>query len=396
VNAQYKPDRVVFQSQVRPYLDAGLVLVPLRKWDAPDGRGKTPRDDNWTKIQYDGAEVLADALKRGTNVGVRPGSRFVIVDVDPRNGGDKSFRTFCKAHDLDPLTLPLVNTGGGGFHFFARLPKGSPKLRKKLKDFPGIEFLSGNGVQAVCAGSRHPSGNHYEWDWLDERPALKAAPVLAANIVDALAKPSVEDMESDAPDVETVAPEVIVKVLSHMNVADFRDQEEWQNLMFATVAASSGDAMDEFISWSTSDPLYADHAERIATRWQSVAAERPGGITGRTFYWIARKHGVPAGVLAKLMPRTTAAEDFGDDADFLAGDDEAVQDDDNEFEADSTGTAAAVTGIRVNNNSVAYESFDNAMAAVLECGFVPQFNELSHKVEFREGRNRRASRGVVS
>ena len=75
MNAYSSPDSLRLQSQVGPYIDAGLVLVPLHKWDAPDGKGKAPRDAKWTRTAYDSRAVLADALKRGINVGVRPGSR---------------------------------------------------------------------------------------------------------------------------------------------------------------------------------------------------------------------------------------------------------------------------------------------------------------------------------
>jgi predicted P-loop ATPase len=91
---------------------------------------------------------------------------------------------------------------------------------------------------------------------------------------------------------------------------------------------------------------------------------------------MAREHGAPASVLAKLMPRASAAEDFAGDDDFTDGED-----------VESVDTAApTVAGIRVNRNAVATDSFDNAMAAVLECGFKPQFNLLSQKVEFHEGK----------
>jgi predicted P-loop ATPase len=387
MNAHSNPDRLRLQSGAKPYIDAALTLLPLHKWDAPDGKGKAPRDSKWTRTAYDSKAVLAEAVRTGINVGVRPGSRFLIIDCDPRNGGHKSFAAFCKAHGLIPETLPLVLTGGGGFHYFVRLPKDAPKLRKKLREYPGIEFLSGDGAQAVCAGSRHPSGKFYEWaEDFEDRPALKDAPILAANIVDALARPSVEDMESDAPDLEAASPEVVAEVLDTLDVTAFRDQQDWQDFMMATVAVSDGEAVEEFIAWSITDPLYADDAERIRDRWKSTAAKKPGGITGKSFYWIAREHGAPQSVLSKLLPERPAAsarEAFGDDSEDFVDDTPA---DDDEFESDGGGTAAAVVGVRVNRNSVAADSFDNAMAAVMECGFLPKFNELTLKVEFREGR----------
>jgi P4 family phage/plasmid primase-like protien len=337
MNVHINPEKARLQSGVEPYILAGLVPVPLHKWDAPDGKGKAPRDSKWTTTAYDSTAVLAEAIKRGINVGVRPGLRFLIIDVDVRNGGHESFVAFCKAHGLIADKLPMVLTGGGGFHYFVRLPKGAPKLRKKLREFPGIDFLSGDGVQAVCAGSRHPSGNFYEWDWMDEgRPALKDAPILADDIVAVLARPTVEDMESDAPEVEAVSPEVVAEVLDHVDVLDFHKQEqEWRDFMMATVAVSDGEAVDEWVAWSTGDPEYADDGDKIRERWKSIAANKPGGITAKSFYWIAREHGAPQSVLAKLLPQRPAAsahEAFGDDGEDFKDEDEAPADDPNEFE----------------------------------------------------------------
>jgi hypothetical protein len=378
MNAHSNPDRLRLQSAVKPYIDAALTLVPLHRWNAPDGKGKAPRDSKWTRTAYDSKAVLADALKRGINVGVRPGSRFLIIDVDVRHGGHKSFVAFCRAHGLIPETLPLVLTGGGGQHFFVRLPKDCPKLRKKLRDYPGIDFLSGDGVQAVCAGSRHPSGKFYEWaEDFEDRPALKDAPILAANIVDALARPSVDDMEFESPDVDAASPEVVAEVLGTLDVTDFRDQQDWQDFMMATAMVSGGEAVEEFITWSTSDPLYAGDDEKIRTRWDSVDTSRTDGITGKSFYWIAREHGAPQSVLSKLLPErpaTSAHKAFGDGEDFVAADEFESADepeDEDEFED---------VFILDGNDKIKATSQHNVRLALDMLGASVSYNQFSDRI----------------
>jgi hypothetical protein len=51
--------------------------------------------------------------------------------------------------------------------------------------------------------------------------------------------------------------------------------------MMAAHAAGLG--ADDFIKWSTSDPKYADHAEIISRRWESLAVE--GNANGRVTAW---------------------------------------------------------------------------------------------------------------
>jgi len=312
----YRPDRLAFQAGVRPYIKAGMTLVPLRRWNAADGKGKTPRDTGWTETDYDNEAVLAECLELGVNVGARPGPLFLVIDVDPRNQGDLSFAQFCVDTRLEPDALPMVETGGGGQHYFARLPANAPKLGKKLQQYPGIEFLSGDSVQVVCAGSKHPSGHLYQWDDFNGRPMLKDAPILSAEIIGMLAKPTAELTESDASDIEPVAPEIVADVLNQMDVTQFRDHDDWLTLMFATHAISNGEALAEFIAWSTADPIYVDHDEIITTRWNSLETNKEGGISGGTFYHIAKEHGVKQETLSQLMkdrPRCSAKQDFDDD-----------------------------------------------------------------------------------
>src|SRR5262249_12282167 len=60
--------------------------------------------------------------------------------------------------------------------------------------------------------------------------------------------------------------------ISGLKPEDYREHDDWFDLMKDCKAADVD--REEFIEWSTSDPLYADHAERIGRRWDSL------GITG--------------------------------------------------------------------------------------------------------------------
>ena len=68
---------------------AGLTLIPLHHRNAVDSkgrdRGKSPIDPAWQSRDYDSREVLAQAERRGLNVGVRLPPTWMVLDVDPRN-----------------------------------------------------------------------------------------------------------------------------------------------------------------------------------------------------------------------------------------------------------------------------------------------------------------------
>src|SRR5262249_25320402 len=58
-----------------------------------------------------------------SNVGIRTGqeSRLVVLDVDPRHGGDESLRQLEEQYGPLPET-PTVLSGGGGRHLYFRHP----------------------------------------------------------------------------------------------------------------------------------------------------------------------------------------------------------------------------------------------------------------------------------
>jgi hypothetical protein len=102
------------------------------------------------------------------NIGVScAASGLAVVDIDPRNGGDKTIDALEAQHG--PLASPLVSrTGGGGSHRLFRTPA-DVILPGKLGD--GIE-LKHNGY-ILAPPSNHKSGSLYAWE--QETPQLDAA-----------------------------------------------------------------------------------------------------------------------------------------------------------------------------------------------------------------------------
>jgi len=97
----------------------------------------------------------------GANVAVFPGrSDLVVLDVDPRNGGDDSLDEL-RREDIFPDT-PMVHTGGGGWHYYFKRPPGVLELRSGVL-LPGLEVKADKGY-VVAPPSMHYSGVPYDWD----------------------------------------------------------------------------------------------------------------------------------------------------------------------------------------------------------------------------------------
>jgi hypothetical protein len=96
------------------------------------------------------------------NLGIVTGaaSGIVVLDIDPRNGGDDALFELERLHGPLPLT-PMVLTGSGGWHYYFHLPAGCVVASGTLAQ--GVD-LKAEGGFAVGPGSIHRSGHRYEWE----------------------------------------------------------------------------------------------------------------------------------------------------------------------------------------------------------------------------------------
>lgn len=83
-------------------------------------------------------------------------SGLVVLDIDPRHGGDESLRDLGKLPD----TLTVL-TGGGGQHLYYAHPGGVIPNGANL--LPGID-VRGDGGYVIAPPSNHQSGGTYLWE----------------------------------------------------------------------------------------------------------------------------------------------------------------------------------------------------------------------------------------
>lgn len=98
--------------------------------------------------------------KAGIGIPTGDISGIIVLDVDPRNGGDISLERLVDEYGQLPDTVHSL-TGGGGSHYFFRYDERVKKT--SLADYPGLDF-QGNGKYIVAPGSIHPNGRSYEFE----------------------------------------------------------------------------------------------------------------------------------------------------------------------------------------------------------------------------------------
>lgn len=96
---------------------------------------------------------------------------MVVLDIDPRHGGDDALAELEARHGKLPDT-PRVLTGGGGSHIYFRHPGKISIPNSVSKIAPGID-VRGDGGYVIAPPSVHPNGNRYLWEVsasIDETP----------------------------------------------------------------------------------------------------------------------------------------------------------------------------------------------------------------------------------
>jgi uncharacterized protein (DUF927 family) len=166
------------------YAANGFPVFPVHC--APNGRcscrksdcehpGKHPR----TKHGFKDATTDPEQIKRwwgkwpDANIGIPtgPDSRLLILDIDPRNGGEDSWKSLVLVHG--PLETAEQMTGGGGRHIALI----DPGVDVPSSLAPGIDIKASGGY-FIAAPSMHARGRRYEWDGIEGvRALLHIAPV---------------------------------------------------------------------------------------------------------------------------------------------------------------------------------------------------------------------------
>lgn len=132
--------------------------------DQCSSAGKHPRTFNGVKSATNDAFQIQRWWERWpeANIGIATGesSGIVVLDVDPRHGGDDSLRELIKKHGELPDTI-IALTGGDGQHILFAHP--GKEIRNRTGIMDGLDIRADGGY-IVASPSIHASGKHYEWE----------------------------------------------------------------------------------------------------------------------------------------------------------------------------------------------------------------------------------------
>lgn len=140
------------------YLARGWSVVPV----APRAKRPIVR---WQPFQSKAPdeELIRAWFERwpDANISIVTGaiSGIVVLDVDPKHGGEASLTALEARHGPLPRTVESI-TGGGGRHIYFAHP--GREVRNRAAMAPGLD-LRGDGGVIVVPPSIHPSGKPYRW-----------------------------------------------------------------------------------------------------------------------------------------------------------------------------------------------------------------------------------------
>lgn len=231
------------------------------------------------------------------NIGIRTGreSGLVVLDMDPRNGGEEALKRYNV-----PETL-CIRTGSGGRPFYFRYPEGHTIPSGNGKLGSGLD-IKGDGRYVVAVPSNHVQGM-YRWDPVGpsrehDVPIADCPPWILAldgsasrEKRQAVAVGRVADGNS-----QTVARECL-KLLSSERADGY---DTW--IQAGMICHSAGLSCNEWREWSEQSSKYrAGEPER---KWRSFSLNHRNGVgVGTLIVWAAQDQGISASeLLARISP----------------------------------------------------------------------------------------------
>ena len=148
-------------------VDDGLLEAALayaaRAWCVLPVRAgtKAPRLEKWQDRATTDSSVIEEWFGGGSedSIGILTGSAsgLVVLDVDPRNGGEVSLLELVREYGPLPPTY-TVRSGGGGWHYYFKRPGGEIPTKHEFR--PGLD-LQAEGTHVVAPPSLHATGVRY-------------------------------------------------------------------------------------------------------------------------------------------------------------------------------------------------------------------------------------------
>ncbi len=276
----------------RDFWEAGHRIFPIYRF-TKDGRcecgnadceavSKHPRTSNWQHTPAWHEDNIEDGEELGvydTGYGVLCRG-LLVVDVDARNGGVKSYAKLLeKVPEIAGAGLAVqTGSGGGSQHLYFRIPE-TLSLVGHLKPYPGIDFKSSGYV--VGPGSAHISGGIYSADGTPED--IGDAP---EGLIELLRQPERRRTEYDGHSLD-VSLDDIGEMLRHIPNDDV-DYDTWIAIGMAVHHATGGAGYEYWEGWSEQSPKH--DRSNMERKWHSFG-KSSNPVTIGTLIHYARQGG---------------------------------------------------------------------------------------------------------
>lgn len=139
------------------YARMGWPVFPIRP------RGKTPLTTHGLKDASTDPKVICGWWNKwpNANIGIVTGkiSGLAVLDIDSKSGGLDNFDLL--QHEHGGISTLLVQTGGGGYHYYMKFPETG--FKNSASDIASGIDTRGTGGYVVAPPSNHASGNSCEW-----------------------------------------------------------------------------------------------------------------------------------------------------------------------------------------------------------------------------------------
>lgn len=209
------------------------------------------------------------------HVGIEPPEGHCIIDIDPRNGGDKTIKERMQGHKL-PSNTPIQVSGGGGLHLVLKGDVPGPIGK-------GVDIKRHRRGFVVAWPAGHISGGAYKW---------RNAPwdVKPVRVPEQLLTHAGPQSEFDAVETESQPTTVpLKKVRDALAFVNADDYQRWINIGQALRHNYGDDGESVWLEWSRTSSKFQDSDE---DKWGTFDRNRDRPlITVRSIMSIARRSG---------------------------------------------------------------------------------------------------------
>lgn len=228
---------------------------------------------DWSDEQLEGLEALGQF---DTGYGVLVWG-LLVVDIDARNGGVKSFAKLCEdvGMDLTHNSGLVVQTGSGqgSMHIYYKAPVGVT-LVQTVKAYPGIDFKSSGFC--VGPGSMHASGNRYQI-FMGSPSEIGEAPEA---LIKLLQRPDAYRASRDGMAIDVTDAD-LERMLRHISCNC--DRATWISIGMALHHATQGAGFELWDNWSAPGDTYPG-SNNLSSQWERFGKAGNPVTLGTVFY----------------------------------------------------------------------------------------------------------------